>query len=74
MAPGWSLWISGIITQRKISDRPSHPPSNKRASGCGRLRRPPTQPAESRWSRGREVVDSNKAGPGNEVIGPVRRP
>ncbi len=47
---------------------------NKRASGCGRLWRPSTQPADYRWSRGREVIGSNEAGPGNEVIGPVRRP
>jgi len=29
------------------------PANNKRASGCGRLRRPQIQPAETRWSQGR---------------------
>ena len=45
----------------RVRPAPEQPPSyNKRVSGCGRLRRPPTQPAEYRWSRGREVIERRK--------------
>ena len=43
-------------------------------AGCGRLRRPPTQPAMNGRSWRRERFESKKAEPGNEVIRPVRHP
>ena len=41
---------------------------NKEVAGCGRLRRPSSQPAGNGRSRGREVLEWKVAEPGSLVV------
>ena len=45
---------------RRLGSPQGVPSLNKRASGCGRLRRPPTQPAGSVLSLGADMLPGRK--------------
>ena len=68
---GWALLDKGV--RERKGGRP-HQLLTKLLPAPAAWRRPPSQPAERGWGRGRGVVKWKVAEPGNPEVWPVRQP